>query len=286
MTIPRGDIWDQLGEAWDPERPPKAATLARALTKLGFNLPLELAALYARADGGTLGRIDIFTLKELIDANAALRRRPQWTSTIFFGSDGADGFFGIDTEGRVGAGPGAIVWVDRGMPLVRMSVPSGPDFAWFLKSVAAGETPWLAPTFSERAIARMRAALKEAGSNVERREGADFNDVHDVGLRVGVGLPEELKELLQLSNGLKIGGVKLYGIDEISAVPGAVVHDMPGALWIGEDDKGDRYALTMISWREPEGGVVLRLKAGEPPEAGEILGPLTEVVTNWIKRAA
>jgi len=38
-----------------------------------------------------------------------------------------------------------------------------------------------------------------------------------------------------------------------TAVEGVVEDDMPGALWIGRDDQGNRYALTMIGWRGVRG---------------------------------
>jgi hypothetical protein len=62
-----------------------------------------------------------------------------------------------------------------------------------------------------------------------------------------------------------------------------VAHGFAGALWIGIDSTGNRYALTMADWRESEGGEVVRVGPGESAETAPIIGQLAAVVVAWLE---
>jgi hypothetical protein len=108
----------------------------------------------------------------------------------------------------------------------------------------------------------------------------------DAGRRVNVRFPRELNAVLETANGIEMPdvGVSLLDRDSIMAVEGSVRDNgRPGALWIGKDADGNRYALTMIGWRESEGGEVVRVGPGESAETAPIIGQLAAVVVAWLE---
>lgn len=93
--------WD-FGERASPDAGDHAAQMIGGL-------PAEVAALYARADGGSVGTVDLFWLDELTDAN---KHRPKaLAKATFFASDGGDGFFLVDGGNALKRGTTAIYWL-------------------------------------------------------------------------------------------------------------------------------------------------------------------------------
>jgi hypothetical protein len=110
--------------------------------------------------------------------------------------------------------------------------------------------------------------------------------IYDAADRLGVRLPDELEALLELSDGLSIpgAGVTLRSIANLQPVEGAATpQGRPGAIWFGEDTAGNRYAVTVSDWREPDGGRVVRVASGEAPAGAPIIGSLPAVVTAWLE---
>lgn len=267
------DLYDA---ATDAER-----ATARAAIK---NLPIELEQFYARSDGADIGDVSIFHIDdELIDANTARSRttRPY----VFFASDGGDGFFAIDTQGKLKRGVGAVFWADRTSSTTRSWIWCARDLSTFLVAIGAGSQPWKQGSLAQVDLDAMAAAFAARSDRWHGGAPLELGDTFDAGIRVGVRFPTELDALLAVGNGITIPGVglTLFDRDSITAVQGAVADDMPGALWIGKDTAGSRYALTMINWRGSEGSEVVRVGPGESAETAPIIGQLAAVVVAWLE---
>jgi hypothetical protein len=275
---------DEIEEQWDFEGPPAPGEIAAAEAVLGGPLPQPLADFYHRADGASIGHVDVFMLDEFRDVNK--RRSGKDRDAVFFASDGADGFFLLDRDNRMKKGSGAVFWVDRGSRGTRGRVFAAPDLVAFLRLAAAGQTPWIAPSLADVDLDGMRAALETHHERWSGNPPAEGRTTFDAGFRLGVRMPDELEALLEISNGFRIpgAGLTVLGADELEPVAGtAVAGGRPGAIWFAQDDRGNRYAATVIGWRGSEGGDVVRVGAGESPGEAPIIGSLPAVVASWLE---
>jgi len=92
-----------------------------------------------------------------------------------------------------------------------------------------------------------------------------------------VRVTNELSALLEVANGLEIPsvGVTLFDEGRIEPVENTTKDSgRPGALWIGSDRQGNRYALTTIGWRGSEGAEVMRIAPGQTANDAPIIGSL------------
>jgi hypothetical protein len=270
------DKWDLYEPATDAQR-----ATARASIK---NLPIELEHFYARSDGADIGGISIFHVDdELLDANNA--RTAKTRPFVFFASDGGDGFFAIDTQAKLKHGVGAVYWADRGSASLRSWIYCASSLAAFLEALGAGATPWKARSLANVDLDQMMRSFETHRDRWTGGTPLELGDTFDAGIRVGVRFPTSLNTLLSVGNGLSIPGVgvTLFDQDSVAAVEGAVAHGFAGALWIGIDSTGNRYALTMADWRESEGGEVVRVGPGESAETAPIIGQLAAVVVAWLE---
>jgi hypothetical protein len=270
-----------LAADWDLGAPTTPAQRARARGAVK-NLPIELEQLYAAGDGAYVRDVTIFSIDdELVDTNAERTRTTR--PFVFFATDGGDGVFAIDTQGKLKRGVGAVFWAERGSTQTRTFVYCGANLAAFLDAVIAGQTSWKAPSLERADANAMIAALAAHRDRWTGGPAVDEVELFDTGFRVNVRLPNALRELLKIGNGIvfQAPGVALYTCDRIGAVEGAVADDLTGALWIGE--AGDsRYALTLSGWRGSAGEEVVRVAPGEQPATAPIIGPLPAVVIAWL----
>src|SRR5262249_7449348 len=102
----------------------------------------ELRELYRRADGGTLGGIDIFKLHEVEDVNFLQGYRDVFPGAVFFASDGGGWFFFIDTNDAVRFGAGAIVWMDRSAAERKFCRYVAASLDELLSALLASDWPW------------------------------------------------------------------------------------------------------------------------------------------------
>jgi cell wall assembly regulator SMI1 len=280
-------VIDDLEKEWDFEDPATPADLTRAEQALGRPLPEPLAAFYRRADGAEIGSVDVFTTEEFSDVNK--HRAKAQAGAVFFASDGADGFFLLDVGDRMKKGKGAIFWTDRSDDRVKRWVYNAADFSAFLRIAASGKTSWSAPSLGDVDLAQMIDAVKRHPDRWVGRAPAEFAAIRDAGVRVNVLLPQEIEELMEISNGFEFPAseVTVYGVTGIEPVPGTTKDTgRPGALWFAEDRAGVRYALTTIGWRDSEGGEVVRVGHGESPDAAPIIGSLPAAVVAWLEGKA
>ena len=150
-------VIDALEGDWDFGAPVPPDDLARAAQMIG-GLPPEVAALYVRTDGGSVGTVDLFTLDELTDAN---KRRPKGLAkATFFASDGADGFFFVDGGNALKHGATSIYWFERGTTVLKGAVRCAGSLAEFLRMLAAGQRPWSGPSLAAVNIDGMIAKLE------------------------------------------------------------------------------------------------------------------------------
>lgn len=272
-----------IGENWDLGDPATDAQRATARTAIK-NLPIELEQFYARADGADVDGVSIFHIDdELLDANADRTRatRPY----VFFASDGGDGFFAIDTQGKLKHGVGSVFWADRGSASTRSWIFCARSFAAFLESINSGGRPWKARSLAEVDLQEMKATFEAHRDRWTGGEPLQLGDTFDAAFRVGVRFPRELDAVLRVGNGIEIAavGVTLFDRDSVTAVDGAVENGRTRALWMGKDAAGNRYALTMINWRGSEGSEVVRVATGESAETAPIIGQLAAVVVAWLE---
>ncbi|MEO6772032.1 MAG: SMI1/KNR4 family protein [Kofleriaceae bacterium] len=249
------------------------------------NLPIELEQFYARADGADVDDVSIFMIDdELIDANR--QRTPSLRPFVFFASDGGDGFFAIDTQGKLNRGIGAVFWADRSSSNTRSWIYSARTLGEFLEAVVAGQKPWKAPSLSQVELSEMAAAFAAHRDRWTGGPPLGLAETVAAGRRVNVRFPRELNAVLETANGVEIPavGVTLYDRDKITAVDGAIANGRTGALWIGEDDIGNRYALSIRDWRGPDGSEVVRVAPGGSAETAPIIGQLAAVVVAWLDR--
>jgi hypothetical protein len=275
---------DELEEQWDFEGPPAPGEIAAAEEALGEPLPQPLMDFYRRADGASIGKVDIFTLDEFRDVNKRRSRKDR--DAVFFASDGADGFLLLDLGNKMKKGRGAVFWVDRGSSGTKGRVFAAPDLISFLRLAAAEKTPWIAPSLADVDMDGMRAALETHRERWSGNPPAEGRTTFDTGFRLGVRMPDELEALLEISNGFRIpgAGLTVLAADELEPVAGtAVASGRPGAVWFAQDDRGNRYAATVIGWRESEGGDVVRVGAGESPNEAPIIGSLPAAVVSWLQ---
>ncbi|HEY3499611.1 MAG TPA: SMI1/KNR4 family protein [Polyangiaceae bacterium] len=275
-------ILAKLGTRWDPHGPPSSNALAHSETAIGRRLPARLRELYSLVDGGMVEPVEIFTLAELRDVNRSLRER--WPGLVFFAGDGADGFFAVDVDGSL-IERGSVLWLDRSSIQREEAVPCADGVPELLERVARGEEPWRGPSLAEAARQRAFDALDRFADRwTSRGAGKDPADLLRTKRRVGVRLPSPLSELLQRTDGLFIerAGVTLYAADRIEPVNLLDDDGFPCALWIGEDQKGRRYAVTIIGFRAPEEGWVVRVEPGGDVATAPLLGSLYGVLRKWI----
>ncbi len=105
--------------------------------------------------------------------------------------------------------------------------------------------------------------------------------------RAGVGLPNQPSALLELTDGLSIpaADITLYGVSELRPVEGTwTPRGFRGAIRIGEDAGGDRYAMSTSYWRKPNGGQVIQVQLGKWPAEAPLLGPLPRLIIEWLER--
>jgi hypothetical protein len=138
MTI--SSLWPALEEAGDWEPKPRIKRVDAIFAKLPA-VP-ELRELYVRADGGSLGGVDVFTLHELEDVNFLQGYRDAFPGAVFFASDGGGWFFFIDTNDAVGCGAGAIIMMDRSAASRRFCTFVTASLGELLSALLDGERPW------------------------------------------------------------------------------------------------------------------------------------------------
>jgi hypothetical protein len=277
------ELLDKLETDWDFEAPPARDAVARAEAALGGSLPGELATFYSRADGASIGRVDMFTLDELIDVNR--RRTKALKDVVLFASDGGDGFFLIDAGNKMKRGRSAVFWMDRGSTRAKGWVFAALDLPQFLGTAGAGETPWTAPSLGDVDLDAMQAALQAKPERWSGNPPAKGATTYEAGDRLGVLMPQELEVLLETSNGFTVpaAGVTVLGTDELEPVEGSTLpHGVPGAIWFARDDRGHRYAVSVIGWRESDGGDVVRVAPREPATDAPFIGTLPAVVVAWL----
>jgi hypothetical protein len=290
MDEERRRLIGTLGDAWEPEpaSSPEAIVLAQAA--LEHHLPIQLLALYQIANGATVYPVDIFSIRELINVNRGIH--PALPSAVFCAGDGADGFFFIDDDGRLGEGTGAVFWIDRGFIVPTAARPCAPDLFTFLKDVATGKQAWLdvEGSLGKRQIQAMLAALKLHSDRWLGRPGADPVRIYESGSRVGAAIPESLESLLSMSDGMLIpnANIEIWPVAQIEPVAGLEIQPgMPQALWFAEDRQARRYAITLLGGRTPYSNEVVG--AGPQEATAEsflkvpLLGSLPNLVLNWLE---
>jgi hypothetical protein len=205
----------QEPSVWDP------ANVAEVVASVARPTPPELEQLLRRASGASAavaeGEFDVFDLDAFQEVNTDDQYRGLPAAT-FFGSDGGDGFFFLDSDGSLGEGKGAVFLGDRGSMTPGSSKLCARDLPSFLHALKQDPLPWTgAPNLQKRQIGRMRTALSghadawSAGGAASPRALLDARD------RLGVNLPLELETLLGIANGLKVprAGVSLLALDAI-----------------------------------------------------------------------
>lgn len=269
---------------WDLYEPATDAQRAAARTAIK-NLPVELEQFYARSDGADIGDVSIFQIDdELVGVNS--NRIPAMRPYVFFASDGGDGFFAIDTQGKLKHGVGAVFWADRSSSNTRAWICAAPSFAAFLSEIIAGRKPWHKSSLAQVDLAAMATAFAKHHDRWTGGPPLGPAETVDASRRVNVRFPRELDAVLEIANGIEIHnvGVSLLDRDSIMAVEGSIRENgRPGALWIGRDADGNRYALTMINWRGSEGSDVVRVGPGESAETAPIIGQLAAVIVAWLE---
>jgi hypothetical protein len=275
---------------WDALNPPcEEKNLARIA--LRNPLPDDLKTLLVRAHGAKLGDLSIFTLQEFEDVNilqdSYLVNMP---SAVFFGSDGGDGFFFVDTDGSLGRGREAVFWGDRGAMLPDLCVPCGDNLESFLSPLIRGEKVWKGPNLEECAVEAMVKALPDKRNQWIGCAGADLKTIFRIKNQCKVGAPSVLKELLGQSNGITFlkTGITFRKAEAIAPVGVDAESGLPFALLIGDDEEGNQYVITTgIPTNLPQGwptlaGRVVRLTPGRPLEEAQPLGYLPDVVLEWL----
>jgi hypothetical protein len=243
--------------------------------------PPEIRELYLLAEGLEIGLVAVFTLAELADVNTQPGLREYLGAPFYFGSDGGDGFFYVDTIGAW-APRGAIVWADRASPLPNDCIPCGSGLVAFLADVAAGAEPWDSPTNDDRWVEEVAEFLGRRDAYVGER-APDIDEVVAAVGRCGTRFPAVLDALLERTNGLAMprAGVVLYRAAEIEPIgPARGAHTLVEALWIGARE-GARFALSLAGWRGLAGGVVVEVVDGTAPSAGKVLGVLPHALAAW-----
>jgi hypothetical protein len=205
---------------------------------------------------------------------------------VFFASDGGDGFFAIDTQAKLKHGIGAVYWADRGSAALRSWIYCAASFAAFLEALGVGAKPWKASSLAQVDLDAMAAAFAKHHDRWTGGAPLGPAETIDAGRRVNVRFPRELNAVLETANGIEVPdvGLSLFDRDSITAVEGSIRDNgRPGALWIGKDTDGNRYALTMIGWRDSEGSEVVRVGPGQSAETAPIIGQLAAVVVAWLE---
>lgn len=266
--------------------PNDPAEVEAALQAVG-NAPPELAEIYRRTSGISMRRINFHDLELLVQE---ARERPdsmRWS--VQFAGDGGSGAFFVDTTDHLGEGVGAVFWGHIGETSPADLTPCAPSIAAFLRVVAAGEEPWYGPTVRERRIARMNQAFAANPRAWQGQRGVKRLDLRDDDARrVGVGFPPELEALYEVTDGaiLPVAGVTIVPRAKLTAVPGTEVEGRPRLVEFAVGVDRSVYAVTVLGWRDPDGGLVVRLREGDDPATAPPLGPLPDVVVAWLERKA
>jgi hypothetical protein len=285
-------------KAWDYVNPRLCGEteVARIAARLPNPMPRDLQTLFTKACGAVLGNLAIFSLSTLESVNTRTSHLfTRMPSAIFFGSDGGDGFFFVDTDGSLGCGREAVFWGDRGAMSPDRSVFCGDDLAGFLSTLIEGEEVWYGPSQQKRAVKKMMDALDADRDRWVGKVGADLKVLFTFKAdRGGVAIPKVLGEFLRYTDGAGFpgSGVSIWGIEDIMPMDVRRTEgDLPFALLIGEDEAGNQYTITTgVSKNLPEGwpileGRIVRLLPDQPLEQAEVLGYFPDVIVSWLEEA-
>jgi cell wall assembly regulator SMI1 len=248
--------------------------------QLSRPLPAEMRAFYQWSEGGDAASVHFFDRDELVGANESLSPNLPHGGW-FLASDGGDGWFFFDREGSLGIGPGAVLWMERGWPVPDDMVPVASDVPSFL--LAALEATDANPSWDrlgsirDRRIRAMREALAAHPSvtAATAAKGATEEDIAGAEERFDCHIPRELATLLETSDGPLIGSLQFLRASNLGPV--IIVGGTPFLMKCA-DGRGAHYAVTFRSEREPNGGRLFKMADGAPPEQGDVIGPLPDVV--------
>jgi hypothetical protein len=284
MALEIAALMMRLGEAWEPNPAPAEGALDRATRTVKAPMPAELRAIYERANGATVGQVDVFTLGEYEDVNKTLAKKMRFAT--FFASDGSDGFFFVDRDDALHRGQGAVFWVDRGHVARGECIPCGVALYPFLLSAGAGLVTWDGPRLKEDSGGRLKAALAKHAAHVEARPPAAMADLLRASDRVGVFLPESLRQFLRVADGLVAGDVTLFGCASVQASEERSPSGHPVAVWFGERAGGIRYAASVVDWRDEEGGRTVVVAPGQKLADAPLRAPVVDFVADLVEAVA
>jgi hypothetical protein len=267
---------------------------------------LRLAGSQLESEAGP--PIEIFDATELLDVNLKQPGyRKDLPAALFFGSDGAGGFYYVDVDGSVDGKPGAVLWGDRSAMTRDGSVPTAATVPAFVRAARAGKHHPMTrrPSIGDREVVDIAALLKARASDWEPSgPGVNvfFSDIVD---KLNCHVTKELSALYKIADGLRLRG-KVAGRDAV-VVPSAQLTradakdglpeqrvesrfdagTFPAGFWIGEHD-GRRLLCCsgLAHWRGLDADMIVAVGPGDAPHSGVVLGRLSKVLRSWLAPAA
>jgi cell wall assembly regulator SMI1 len=269
--------------SWDGDDGMTPEDLDAIEREVGRPIPADVRTFYLWSEGGDAESVHFFDRDELAGANRSLSQNlPR--SGFFIASDGGDGWFFFDAEGALGAGKGAVLWMERGWPVPDDLVPVAADIPAFLRialhATEANPSWERRGSIRDRRIQLMRVALAAHPAALQGTPGVSEDDIGRAEDRLDCRVPRELIALLEVSDGARIGSLQFSPVLQLGPV-----------VDIGEDAfalrcagaPGVSYAVTFRGKKEPNGGRLFRMTDGVAPQQGTLLGPLPTVVIDLLQ---
>jgi len=240
-----------------------------------------LEAIYAVTGELSGEQFNLFEPALFIDVNAGTEDSDELAALTWFGADYASGFFGVDTQGVIGLGEGAVFWADRAVMEADALVPAGENLADFLEQLHAGLRPGTGPSLGDRAKARMLAALDRLPESIERGPPIAYSAFTEARGERGLIVTWALADLLLKANGLLLSPQRqIWPFERMTMIVEG------GAVAIGEDAALGTLAVTLGSWQALPADRMFAFTPGTAPENGRLLGRTADVLTRWIEEAS
>ncbi len=252
---------------------------------LGLSPSPALRRVFEKTDALSFDSMQLFDLSDFIDVNRHPEQLDEVGAGLFFADDLSDGYFFIDQDDFMGLGSGFVFWVSRGGLSVDECIPVAESFMNFLELAEQGDAPWdTAPTLGERAISRLGKLLVSSDA-VECRPAIDPEHLQQQSRDRTLPVPAALGRIWAYADGFLLidSGREFFGIEKTEPVIGTRTRiDEPGALWIGNEPGGVRYATTVGLWGDLPPDRMIAVNSDQEIADGALLGRTADVWTRWI----
>ncbi|MFC3077456.1 SMI1/KNR4 family protein [Phenylobacterium terrae] len=275
----------EAAAAFGPGSPPDPQDLAAA--REARPMPPPLARLYARANGLIFERVEVFDLADYEDVNGEDELFALLPGVVFFGSDGADGWFLLDPDQILGGGPDSVYWSERGALTPDECRLAAPDLAGFLSQALAGAALNDGLEVGQLSLERLFEALAAHPDQAVVHPGYGDPEALLAARERDLPIPFGLIDFYARCDGLYLKPLELevYGLADLRPVEESQTDAGPGALWFAADRAGRRYAVTCGGWRGlPENRLIMTARPEEVGDAAT-LGRFTDVLRVWLETA-